>query len=87
MSSLIQRGRIFFQRGRTLFKGSNFFRRQVLFASYMLLMSSLSVFDSKGGEVLLTKEIQNISNTKPTQFKKNHELTSGFGYSSIFGLK
>jgi hypothetical protein len=53
----------------------------------MLLMSSLSVFDSKGGEVLWTKAIQNISNTKPTQFKKNHELTSGFGYSSIFGLK
>jgi hypothetical protein len=30
----------------------------------MLLMSSFSVFDSKGGEVLGTKATQNISNTK-----------------------
>jgi hypothetical protein len=40
------------------------FRGQVLFASYMHLMSSFSVFDSKGGEYLGTKAIQNISNTK-----------------------
>jgi hypothetical protein len=30
----------------------------------MLLVSTFSVFDSKGGEVLGTKAIQNISNTK-----------------------
>jgi hypothetical protein len=31
-------------------------------------MSSFSVFDSKGGEVLGTKAIQSISNTKTTKF-------------------
>jgi hypothetical protein len=39
-------------------------RGQVLFASYMLLMSSFSMFDSEGGEVLGSKAIQNISNIK-----------------------
>jgi hypothetical protein len=48
MSSFIQRGRIFFQRGEHSFRGSNLFRGQVfLIACYMLLMSSFSVFDSK----------------------------------------
>ena len=39
-------------------------RGQVLFASYMLSMSSFSVVDAKGGEVLGTKAMENISNTK-----------------------
>jgi hypothetical protein len=47
------------------------FRGQVLFASYMLLMSSFSVFDSKEGEVLGTKTTQNISNTKHQPTPKN----------------
>jgi hypothetical protein len=55
----------------------------------MLLMSSFSVFDSKGGEVLGTKAIQNISNIKhhPIIKIKSLELTSGFGSPSVFGLK
>jgi hypothetical protein len=36
----------------------------------MLLMSSFLVFDSKGGEVLGTKAIQNISKTKHHQIQK-----------------
>jgi hypothetical protein len=40
-------------------------RGQVLFASYMLLMSSFSVVDAKGGEVVGTK-----ANTKHHQIKK-----------------
>jgi hypothetical protein len=51
-------------------KGSNLLRGQVLFASYVLLMSSFSVFDSKGGEVLGTKTTQNISNIKHNQILK-----------------
>jgi hypothetical protein len=35
----------------------------------MLLMSSFLVFDSKWGEVLGTKAIQNISTPNATQFK------------------
>jgi hypothetical protein len=35
----------------------------------MLLLSSFLVFDSKGGEVLWTKAIQSISNTKTTKIK------------------
>jgi hypothetical protein len=42
-------------------------RGQVLFASYMLSMSSFSVVDAKGGEVLGTKAMKMISNTKHYQ--------------------
>jgi hypothetical protein len=42
----------------------NLLRGQVLFASYMLLMSFFSVVDAKGGEVLGTKAMKIISNTK-----------------------
>jgi hypothetical protein len=44
-------------------------RGQVLFASYMLSMSSFSVVDAKGGEVLGTKAMKMISNTKHHQIK------------------
>jgi hypothetical protein len=47
----------------------NLLRGQVLFASYMLLMSSFSVVDAKGGEVLGTKAMKMISNTKHHQIK------------------
>jgi hypothetical protein len=46
----------------------NLLRGQVVFASYMLLMSSFLVVDSKGGEVLGTKAMEIISNTKHHQF-------------------
>jgi hypothetical protein len=39
------------------------------FASYMLLMSSFPVADAKGGEVLGTKAMKTISNTKHHQIK------------------
>ena len=42
---------------------------QVLFASYMLLMSSFSVVDAKGREVLETKAMKMISNTKHHHIK------------------
>jgi hypothetical protein len=42
---------------------------QVLFASYMLLMSSFSVVDAKGREVLGNKVMENILNTKHHQIK------------------
>jgi hypothetical protein len=45
----------------------NILRGQVLFASYMLLMSSFSVVDAKGEEVLGTKAMKIISNTKHHQ--------------------
>jgi hypothetical protein len=45
-------------------------RGQVLFASYMLLMSSFSVVDAKGGEVVGTKAMKMLSNTKHHQIKK-----------------
>jgi hypothetical protein len=47
----------------------NLVRGQVLCASYMLLVSSFLVVDAKGGEVLGTKAIKIISNTKHHQFK------------------
>jgi hypothetical protein len=47
----------------------NLVRGQVLCACYMLLVSSFSVVDAKGGEVLGTKAIKIISNTKHHQFK------------------
>jgi hypothetical protein len=47
----------------------NLLKGQVLFASYMLLMSSFSVVDAKGGEVLETKAVKIISNTKHHQIK------------------
>jgi hypothetical protein len=40
---------------------------QALFTSYMPLMSSFSVVDAKGGEVLGTKAMKNVSNTKHHQ--------------------
>jgi hypothetical protein len=39
------------------------------FAFYMLLMSSFSVVDAKGGEVLGTKAMKMISNIKHNQIK------------------
>jgi hypothetical protein len=44
-------------------------RGQVLFASYMLLVSSFSMVDAKGGEVVGTKAMKMLSNTKPHQMK------------------
>jgi hypothetical protein len=44
-------------------------RGQVLFASYMPLMSFFSVVDAKGGEVVGTKAMKMLSNTKHHQFK------------------
>jgi hypothetical protein len=49
--------------GRVIFRG------QVIFAFYMLLMSSFSVVDAKGGKVLGSKASKNISNTKQHKFK------------------
>jgi hypothetical protein len=49
----------------------------------MLLMSSFSVVDAKRGEVLGTKAMKNVSNTKHHQFKilkSASGLSSGFGY-------
>jgi hypothetical protein len=47
----------------------------------MLLMSSFLVVDAKGGEVLGTKAMENISNTKHHQIKNFNffDLASGFG--------
>jgi hypothetical protein len=47
----------------------NLLRGQVLFASYILIISSFSVVDTKGGEVLETKAMKMISNTKHYQIK------------------
>jgi hypothetical protein len=47
----------------------NLLKGPVLFTSYMLLMSSFSVVDAKGGEVLGTKAMKIISNTKHHQIK------------------
>jgi hypothetical protein len=47
----------------------NLLRGQVLFSSYMLLMSSFSVVDAKGGEVLGAKAMKIISNTKHHRIK------------------
>ena len=75
------------------FRGSNLLvlqlidllRGQVLFASYMPLMSSFPVVDAKGGEVLGTKawKIYQTPNTTNFIFLI---FSSGFGLSSIFGL-
>jgi hypothetical protein len=64
-------------KGEHSFRGSNLLvlklinllRGQVLFASYMLLMSSFSVVDAKGGEVSGTKAMEIISNIKHNQIK------------------
>jgi hypothetical protein len=56
----------------------NLLRGQVLCASYMLLMSSFLVVDAKGGQVLGTKAMKIISNTKHHQIK-TFDLASGFG--------
>jgi diacylglycerol kinase len=45
------------------------FLRASLFTSYMLLMSSFSVVDAKGGEVLGTKAMKIVSNTKHHKIK------------------
>jgi hypothetical protein len=42
---------------------------QVIFAFYMLLMSSFSVVDAKGGEIIGTKAMKIVSNTKHHQIK------------------
>jgi hypothetical protein len=42
---------------------------KLLFTSYMFLMSSFSVVDAKGGEVVGTKAMKMISNTKHHQIK------------------
>jgi hypothetical protein len=42
---------------------------QVVFVSYMLLMSSFLVDNAKGGEVLGTKAMKVVSNTKHHQIK------------------
>jgi hypothetical protein len=47
----------------------NILRGQDLFSSYMLLMSSFSVVDAKGGEVLGTKVMKILSNSKHHQIK------------------
>jgi hypothetical protein len=52
----------------------------------MFSMSSFSVFNSKGGEVLGTKAFQSISNTKTTNLIFLI-FTSGFGSTSGFGPK
>jgi hypothetical protein len=44
----------------------------------MLLMSSFLVVDAKGGQVLGTKAMKIISNTKHHQIK-TFDLASGFG--------
>jgi hypothetical protein len=41
----------------------------------MLLMSSFSVVDAKGGEVVWTKAMKMLSNTKHHQIKKFHPST------------
>jgi hypothetical protein len=64
-------------KGEHSFRGSNLLvlqminllRGQALFASYMLLMSSFLVVDAKGGQVLGTKAMENISNIKHYQIK------------------
>jgi hypothetical protein len=63
--SILSKGEHSFRRSNLLvLQLINLLRRQVLFASYMLLMSSFSVVDAKGGEVLGTKAMEIISNTK-----------------------
>jgi hypothetical protein len=49
----------------------------------MLLMSSFSVVDAKGGEVVGTKAMKMLSNIKHHQIKKN----SSFKCFWLFGLK
>jgi hypothetical protein len=44
-------------------------RGQVLFSSHMLLMSSFLVVDAKEGEVVGTKAMKMLSNTKHHQIK------------------
>jgi hypothetical protein len=56
----------------------NLLRGQVLFASYMLLMPSFSVVNAKGGEVLGTKAMEIISNTKHHQINF-FDLASSIG--------
>jgi hypothetical protein len=47
------------------------------------------VVDAKGGEVLGTKAMKNISHTKHHQINKFTfvDLPSGLGFSRVFGLK
>jgi hypothetical protein len=49
----------------------------------MLLMPFFSVVDAKGGEVVGTKAMKTISNTKHHNFKilkSSNGFSSGFGY-------
>jgi hypothetical protein len=50
----------------------------------MLLMSFFLVVDAKGGEVVGTKAMKMLSNTKHHQIKKNHP---SFKFFWLFGLK
>jgi hypothetical protein len=54
------------------------FMRASLICFLLLLMSSFSVVDAKGGEVVGTKAMKILSNTKHHQIKKIHP-------SSVFG--
>jgi hypothetical protein len=47
----------------------NLLRGQVLFASYMLLMSSFLVVDAEGGEVLGTKTMKRYQTPNTTKLK------------------
>jgi hypothetical protein len=73
----MSKGQNILSKGEHSFRGSNLIvillinllRGQVMFAFYMLLMSSFSVVDAKGGEVSGTKAMKIISNTKHHQIK------------------
>jgi hypothetical protein len=84
LSNYIYQGEYFFvskgekilSKGEHSFRGSNLLVLKLLnplrgqeFAFYMLLMSSFSVVDAKGGEVLGTKVMKMISNIKHNQIK------------------
>jgi hypothetical protein len=74
------KGEKFFYKGKHSLRGSNplvlqlvlidkSLRGQVLFASYMLLMSSFSVVDAKWGEVVGTKAIKCYQTPNTTNLK------------------
>jgi hypothetical protein len=74
------KGRSFFQKGNSHLGGLiilvlqsvsliNLLRGQVLFASYMFLMSSFSVVDAKGGEVVGTKAMKCYQTPNTTNLK------------------
>jgi hypothetical protein len=54
----------------------------------MILMSSFSVFESKGEKFRDQSNSKYIKHQTPLNFKiKNIDLTSGFGSTNIFGIK